>query len=61
MRTMIGNKLKKSPTMCITVSMKSVKFCPNPYHCTHSNGNSAETYTHCTHISQRNSIPWEVL
>ena len=61
MRTMIGIKLKKSPTMCITVSMKSAKFCPNPYYCTHQNDDSAETYTHCTHISQESATPPKIL
>ena len=40
---MIGIKLRKSPAMCITVSMESAEFCPNPYRCTHSNGNSIQT------------------
>lgn len=36
MRTMIGIKLKKSPTMCITVSIKLAEFHPNPHQCTHT-------------------------
>ena len=40
---MIGIKLRKFPSMRITVSMKSAEFCPNPYHCTHSTGNSIQT------------------
>ena len=61
MRTRIGIKLRKSPTMCITVSMKSAEFCPNPYHCTHQNDDSAEAHTHCTHISQKSATPPKIL
>ena len=61
MRTRIGIKLRKSPTMCITVSMKSAEFYPNPYHCTHQNDDLAETYTHCTHISQESTTPPKIL
>ena len=43
MRTMIGIKLRKFVSMRIIVSMKSAEFCPNLYHCTHSNGNSIQT------------------
>ena len=43
MCTMIGIKLGKFALMCIFVSMKSAEFCPNPYHCTHSKGNSFQT------------------
>ena len=43
MRTMICIKLRKFVSMRITVSMKSAKFCPNPYHCTYSNGNTIQT------------------
>ena len=53
MRIMIGIKLRKFVLMRITVSMKSAEFCPNPYHCTHSNGNSVKSYTHIA--GKRNS------
>ena len=43
MRIMIGIKLRKFVSMRITVSMKSAEFCPNPYHCTYSNGNTIQT------------------
>ena len=39
---MIGIKLRKFPSMRITVSMESAKFCPNLYRCTHQNCDSAE-------------------
>ena len=58
---MIGIKLRKFPSMRIAVSMKSAKFCPNPYSCTHPNDDSAETYTHCTHISQESTTPLKIL
>lgn len=61
MRTRIGIKLRKSPTMCITVSMKSAEFYPNPYSCTHQSNDSAEATTHCTHISQESATPPKIL
>lgn len=61
MRTRIGIKFRKSPTMCITVSMKSAEFYPNPYSCTHQSNDSAEANTHCTHISQESATPPKIL
>ena len=61
MRTMIGIKLTEFPLMCIPVSMKSAKSCPNPYYCTHQNDDLAETHTHCTHISQESTTPPKIL
>ncbi len=43
MRAMMGIRLRKFVSMRITVSMKSAEFCPNPYRCTHSNGNPIQT------------------
>ena len=56
MRIMIGIKLTEFSLMRITVGMESAKFCPNLYRCTHSNGNLAESYTHCTRISQERRV-----
>ena len=61
MRTMIGIKLTEFPLMCIPVSTKLAKSCPNLYHCTHSNGNLAEPHTHCTRISQESAFYRESL
>ena len=61
MRTRIGIKLRKFPSMRITVSMESAKFCPNLYRCTHQNDDSAEAHTHCTHISQKSATPPKIL
>ena len=53
---MIGIKLRKSPAMCITVSMKSAKFCPNPYYCTHSNGNPIQTLRNIHTLGDRHFL-----
>ena len=58
MRTRIGIKFRKSPTMCITVSMKSVEFCMNSYHCTHSNGNSIQTLRNVHTHSEKALRQW---
>ena len=50
---MIGIKLRKSPAMCITVSMESAEFCPNPYRCTHSLAIQFRHYAMYTHIPKR--------
>ena len=50
---MIGIKLRKFPSKRITVSMKSAELCPNPYLCTHSNGNSIQTLRNVhTHLEK---------
>ena len=61
MRIMIGIKLSRFPSMFITVSMKLAEFCLNPYSCTHQSNDSAETNTHCTHISQESATPPKIL
>lgn len=53
MRAMMDIRLRKFVSMRITVSMKSAEFCPNPYYCTHSNGNSIQTLRNVhTHLEK---------